>query len=99
MAVSKFSPYSKTQITSTGYLDILNIRPIPAESDDILWIITTTYNYRPDLLSFDLYGTKDLWWVFAQRNLDILKDPVWDFVAGIAIYLPKQKNLKDYLGL
>jgi len=99
MPVSKFSPYSKTKITNTGFLDLLNIRPIPAEPDDILYTIISAYTYRPDLLSYDLYGSKDLWWVFAQRNLDTLKDPVFDFVAGTEIYLPKKSNLVNYLGL
>ena len=92
-------PYGKTQITASGYLDILTIRPIPAAGDDILYEITAPYTYRPDLLAFDLYGSKDLWWVFAQRNIDILKDPVFDFVAGTEIYLPQGEFLKSRLGL
>lgn len=99
MAVSPFSPYADTQITTTGYLDILKIRSVPAEVDDVLYTIISAYTHRPDLLSFDLYGSKDLWWVFAQRNLDILKDPIYDFVAGTQIYLPKKNNLQKYLGI
>lgn len=98
MANNPFSPYAKTPITRTGYLDILRIRPIPAENDDILYEIIPAYTYRPDLLAHDLYGNKNLWWVFAQRNLDILKDPVFDFVAGTKIYLPKQSNLQNVIG-
>lgn len=100
MAISKnLGPYGKTSITSNGYLDILRIRPIPTAGDDILYEITQAYTYRPDLLAFDLYGSKDLWWVFAQRNVDILKDPVFDFVAGTEIYLPQGDYLKKRLGL
>jgi len=99
MSVSPFSPYADTDITTTGYLDLLKIRPIPAEADDVLYTIITAYTYRPDLLAYDLYNSKDLWWVFAQRNLDTLKDPVFDFVAGTRIYLPKKKNLQQFLGI
>ena len=45
------------------------------------------------------YGTKDLWWVFAQRNMDTIKDPVFDFVAGVEIYLPQQGLLRTNLGI
>lgn len=93
-----YSPYANTPVTKTGYLDILKIRPIPAQSTDYLFEIPVAYSYRPDLLSYDLYGTKDLWWVFAQRNMNILKDPVFDFVAGTKIYLPKKSNLQKILG-
>lgn len=100
MPITKnLGPYGKTPITKSGYLDILKIRPIPAAGNDILYEITPHYTFRPDLLAYDLYGSKDLWWVFAQRNMDILKDPVFDFVAGTKIYLPQGSLLKQNLGL
>jgi hypothetical protein len=37
--------------------------------------------------------------VFAQRNLDVLKDPVFDFVAGTKIYLPDDAALRTTLGI
>lgn len=95
----KLGPYASTEINSSGYLDILNIRPVPAANDDILYEITPAYTHRPDLLAYDLYGHKDLWWVFAQRNMDIIKDPVYDFIAGTKIYLPQGKYLKSKLGI
>lgn len=92
------SPYAKTPITNLGYLDIMVIRPIPAAGEDVVYEITTEYTYRPDLLAYDIYGKKELWWVFAQRNMDVLKDPVFDFVAGTKIYLPQPQYLKQSLG-
>lgn len=94
----QLSPYSSTPITEAGYLDILVIRPIPAAGDDVVYEITPTYSYRPDLLAFDIYGKKELWWVFAQRNMDVLKDPIFDFVAGTKIFLPQPKYLRQNLG-
>lgn len=99
MAVNSMGPYSKTKITNSGYLDILNPRSVPAANDDVLWEITSIYTHRPDLLSYDLYGTTDLWWVFAQRNVDVIKDPIYDFVPGIKIRLPQGKNIRKQLGL
>lgn len=99
MSSNKMGPYANTKVTSTGYLDILKPRPVPAAKNDVLWEITSTYTHRPDLLAYDLYGTKDLWWVFAQRNADKLKDPVYDFEPGLKIYLPQGENLRKKLGL
>jgi len=91
------SPWFNTT-TNGEYLDVLKIRPVPAESDDIIYTIEPQYTYRPDLLAYDLYGTTKLWWVFAQRNMNILKDPVYDMVAGTQIYLPKGDSLDRLLG-
>jgi hypothetical protein len=92
------SPWYTTQVTN-NYLGILTIRPVPAEADDISYIIGAQYQYRPDLLAHDLYGDSTLWWVFTQRNLDVLEDPVFDFTAGKKIFLPKQSSLTQLLGL
>ena len=48
--------------------------------------------------AYDLYGDRRFWWVFAQRNMNVLKDPVYDFVAGTKIYLPKERNISSELG-
>jgi alpha-L-fucosidase len=82
-----------------NYLDILTIRPVSAEVDDFLYTIEAQYTYRPDLLAFDLYGDAGLWWVFIQRNLDVLQDPVFDFTPGKNIYIPKNSSLRTVLGL
>lgn len=92
------SPWAATPITQDT-LGILNIRPVAELPDDPLFEITTIYTYRPDLLSFDMYDTPKLWWVFAQRNMDVLKDPVFDFVPGTKIYLPQREGLFKLLGL
>jgi hypothetical protein len=92
------SPWYTTQ-TTQNYLDVLKIRPVSASSSDILYTIDSKFAYRPDLLSYALYGTSTLWWVFIQRNLDVLQDPILDFVPGTTIYLPKQSELNKALGL
>tara|TARA_B110000240_G_scaffold197418_1_gene252582 strand:+ start:3954 stop:4256 length:303 start_codon:yes stop_codon:yes gene_type:complete len=93
------SPWKNTKVVDRRYLSHFEIRPVPAESDDVLYTIETQYTHRPDLLSYDLYGTPKLWWVFAQRNMDAIKDPVYDIEAGIEIYLPKGPALKQMLGI
>ena len=95
---SKYSPYFNTT-QNNQYLELLNIRPVPAEADDFTYTIENQYEHRPDLLSYDLYGTPKLWWVFVQRNMEILKDPIYDFKPGTQIKLPKKSNLSRYLGV
>lgn len=93
------SPYvSTTQTTKyVQYLDFWTQITIPASSDDVLYSIETKYNNRPDLLSFELYGTPQLWWVFAVRNPDIIIDPIFDFKSGVVIYAPTTNRLGVYL--
>lgn len=94
----KNHPWTKTPIVD-NYLDIYEPRPVTAEPDDFLYVIQPQYNYRPDLLAFDVYGSDRLWWVFVRRNMDVLNDPIFDFVAGVAIYLPKKSRLLSTLGI
>ena len=91
------SPYYNTGYTQF-YLGPLVNRPIPKLPDDRQMIINQTYQYRPDMLAFDLYDLPDLWWVFYQRNPNTLTAPPWDFVAGETIYLPKITTLQTVLG-
>lgn len=95
---SNSSPWFNTTVTK-NYLDVLTIRPVSAEPDDYYYTIGAQYAYRPDLLAYDLYGDAALWWVFIQRNLDVLQDPIFDFVPGTKIYVPKGGTLKSVLGL
>lgn len=95
---SKLSPYRNTTQNQL-YLELLEIVPVPAEDDDFLYQIESQYTHRPDLLSYDLYGTPKLWWVFAQRNLSVIEDPIFDFEPGVQIYLPKKRNLQKFIGL
>jgi hypothetical protein len=98
ISYSPDSPYFSTEM-SQEYLDILEFRNIPALANDVLHTLTQTHQYRPDLLAYDLYSNPSLWWVFSVRNPNTIKDPVWDFVSGIRLYLPKQETLTSVLGL
>ena len=91
------SPYYQTGY-SQFFLDVMVNRPIPKQTDDVLFKINTTYQYRPDLLAFDLYDNAGLWWVFYQRNPNTLTKPPLDFVADTQIYVPKITTLRSVLG-
>ena len=75
------SPYFATPVYGT-FLDVYNKRTIPFEPDDTVYTIERAYEYRPDLLAFDLYGDAGLWWVFAVRNPNTITDPIGDFIPG-----------------
>ena len=91
------SPYYATGY-SQFFLDVMVNRPIPKESDDQIFKINTTYQYRPDLLAFDLYDNAGLWWVFYQRNPNTLQAPPLDFKVDTVIYIPKITTLQSVLG-
>lgn len=95
---SNTSPWYNTP-TTQDYLDILTIRAVASQPDDFFYTIQAQYNMRPDLLAHDLYGEAALWWVFAQRNMNTLQDPIFDFVPGVQIYIPKKTALFTVLGL
>lgn len=91
------SAYYNTGITQF-YLDVMNNRSIPKLQDDLLVEINLTYQYRPDLLAYDLYGDGALWWVFYQRNPNTLTAPPLDFKTGTKIFLPQIDTLRETLG-
>ena len=74
-------------------------RKLSKQVDDVKYTIDKVYQNRPDLLAFDLYGDANLWWVFVQRNPDVLRDPVFDFLPGVTIYIPKKNTIVNDLGL
>jgi len=99
MAYSSSSPYYNTNLFGSKFLDLLVYRPIETQSDDVSYTIDKIYEYRPDLLAFDLYGDSGLWWVFRARNPNTIDDPIFDFQAGATIMIPKKTTLVDNLGI
>lgn len=95
---SKSSPYYDTK-NYGNFLDVMNNRSFRKLSSDVYYQIDRIYQYRPDLLAYDLYGDAGLWWVFAVRNPNVIKDPVFDFRPGVSIYIPKKETLITDLGL
>lgn len=89
----KSSIYKNTKVKDF-YLDLWSVIKIEPKEDDIRTIITPIHDKRPDLLAYELYGTPNLYWVFALRNKDILIDPVGDFTAGTIIMVPSVSYIK-----
>lgn len=95
------SPYYTTDLNANGqYLGLWNYRTIPIAKSDALITISSVYNNRPDLLAHDLYGSAQLWWVFAVRNPNTLaSDPLGNFTSGTQIMVPNATTLKTVLGI
>ena len=91
------SPYSSTKQTSWHISNYVH-RSIPPASDDKSVALTKNYEFRPDKLSNDLYGTPAYWWVFAVRNRSIITDPIWDMTVGTVIVIPSPATIKKVLG-
>jgi hypothetical protein len=90
------SPWAFTPI-SGRFLGPLVYRPILAQPDDQPIVITAHRHVeRPDLLSFDLYGVADFWWVFGVRNH--LEDPVYDIQMNTFLFAPRRDYLFSIVG-
>jgi hypothetical protein len=89
------SPYRKTPVRDF-YLDLWKQPTISLDGAEEREI-DHRYDRRPDLMAYDLYGTPNLWWVFAVTNKDLLMDPSDDFVAGLKIMVPSNKEVSKLL--
>ena len=88
------SPWSKTRIIGGGrILDIQAKRFLAKDPLDEEVTIPQQFDRRPDLYSFEVYGTAKYWWIFAQRNPDEIQDPINDFTAGKKIRVPSRANI------
>jgi hypothetical protein len=94
---SSTSPYATTK-QAPWHIGLYKHRHLRAHKGDREIVIGIKYNFRPDLLSFDLYGTPVYWWVFCVRNINVIRDPVWDFEAGKVIMVPTVEHLKSVVG-
>jgi len=83
------SMYRTTKLFNGSYLNIMD-SSITNKSEILTttYIITSAYANRPDKLAHKLYGNARLWWVFAEFNPDLLRDPIIDFVSGLEIQVP-----------
>ena len=87
------------QYRDSQFMDInVNIPSIGKSIEDEDYTIAPEYEERPDKLAQVLYEKPTLWWVFAARNPDILKDPLGDFKAGTTIKLPAMSSIKNITG-
>jgi len=94
MAKFRKDSFIKNQQVIDGvFLDINKLPSIRVTLSDEQYVIDPAYDERPDLLANQLYNNSRLWWVFALRNPDVIKDPIRDFKSGTEIYLPSAGSI------
>ena len=54
-------------------------------SSNRVTLINPGWEYRPDLVSFDLFGVPDYWWLLMEENG--MKD-ILEFKSGVTIKIP-----------
>lgn len=91
--IRKDSFIKNTQILDGVFLDINKLPQVAVTINDEEYTIDPAYDQRPDLLAKNLYNNSRLWWVFALRNPDVIKDPLRDFTAGTTIFLPSAGSI------
>lgn len=87
--------YNNTPITDF-YLDIA-VLPTQAEilanKHPVDMVVAPKYQYRMDLLSYDLYGTSNYWWVIALINRNQIQDPIRDLKSGMTIQVLSKSDI------
>lgn len=90
--------FLKNAGTIGEFLGVNNLPRMPKGIYDEDFTVTAEFHNRPDILALKLYGSTALWWVFALRNPDTIKDPIRDFKSGTQIKLPSMESVKAVTG-
>jgi hypothetical protein len=94
MAIYDSKSYLYNTAQKRFYQDTANIASFKNSDGDNI-VVPPECENRPDLLSYQVYGTSRLWWVIAAANADLLRDPVWDLRSGMTLFIPNRKSLKE----
>lgn len=93
---NRYSPYKNTN--QSWYLDIYDPIKIPSSTTDEDYVIPQKYHQRPWMLAKEKYNNERLYFVFAILNMNIIKDPLYDFKAGTTIKIPTNERVQKILG-
>jgi hypothetical protein len=99
MATTGKNQYSFTPITDF-YLDIANfpeVRELLRNKSPELYTVTPKHQHRPDLLSYDLYGNSNYWWVIVLLNRNQLQDPIRDLEAGMVLRVLSRTDISGVI--
>jgi LEA14-like dessication related protein len=80
--------------TKSFYLDIASV----PRMDGVLGkyvIVPPECENRIDLFSYQQYGSSRYWWMIVLANADYIKDPIWDFKAGMKLMVPDKSRMLD----
>lgn len=88
--VGGFSRYLKQRVIYWGDENLLTFdtyirKPYVPTGNEKIQVITKGVEFRPDLVSYDVYGMVDAWWRILEANG---MHDITDFVTGTTIILP-----------
>lgn len=90
----------KSHLKNTGFrkffLDVAKLPRIDTAQGNFV-IVPPECENRMDLFSYQQYGSSRMWWVIALANADMIKDPIWDFKAGMNVFVPRDAALLEKL--
>lgn len=80
------------------YLDIAKLPKLSISNTTGDYVVVPTEcENRIDLFSYQQYGSSRYWWMIALANADLIKDPIWDFTAGLTVLVPRDAALLEKL--
>lgn len=88
--------YLKDASYKNFYLDVAKLPVISAATGNYV-VVPPECENRIDLFSYQQYGSSRYWWLIALANADLIKDPIWDFTAGLTVLVPKNAALLEKL--
>jgi hypothetical protein len=87
------NPWKRTQIIGR-FLQHYNHIKFPPDPSDKVVRVEERHKGRIDLLSYDLYGREDYWWIIVNMNLDSIKDPIFDIRPGLLLRVPTLERIQ-----
>lgn len=86
--------YLRNTTTRRFYLDVAKL-PSTAGVGGKTVVVPPECENRIDLFAFQQYGSSRYWWMIALANADIIRDPLWDFHAGMVVFVPDSTKLSE----
>lgn len=89
---------TKSYLTDTPiksfYLDVASLPRMAGVVGKYVTVPPECEN-RIDLFSYQQYGSSRYWWMIVLANADYIKDPIWDFKAGMQLMVPDKSKMLD----
>ena len=100
MAYSRFQFFptvwnDSIQHTQKGILNTKELKRKINEADSSLYTIPLGYNFRPDLIAQEFYGSGKLYWILTYIN-DISDSPA-GFYTSRVIKIPNPKRITEII--
>ena len=97
LQLDKNSMFIRTPVYSVNGTIVFGLRRevvVPDPSDSVIEV-TQTMVGDLNTLSYELYGTTELWWAIAELNH--ILDPMTEVVAGLQLRVPNRDRLFNIL--